>query len=99
MPGWSVIVWAVVTPDLNEAIQDDLREAALALEGVSAADIHVHVVISGTGFAAPTVLSWASRSPFPPTWQERRTFAATLARRRPLAAPGSSAPACGLGTS
>ena len=65
MSGWSVIVWAVVTPDLRDAIEDDLREAALALEGVRAEDIHVHVVRSGPGYPTPEVFEWKPPLAFP----------------------------------
>ena len=33
MSGWSVIVWAVVAPDLEEAMKEDLKEANTALGG------------------------------------------------------------------
>jgi hypothetical protein len=46
MKAWTVVVWAVVTPDLEEALQADLAEAAAAL-GANRPDpdIHVHVNI------------------------------------------------------
>ena len=46
MPSWSVIVWAVVTPDLEDAIRADLAEAGMALGQLPAGcDIHLHVNI------------------------------------------------------
>ena len=46
MSAWTVVVWAVVTPDLEEALQADLAEAAAALGAKrSDPDIHVHVNI------------------------------------------------------
>ena len=79
MPGWTVVVWAVVTPDLREAIQEDLREAALALDGVLAADIHVHVVQSGPDFPAPQSLPWAPPVAIPNDLVAAGTPGATLA--------------------
>jgi hypothetical protein len=46
MSRWSVVVFAVVTPDLEEALQADLDEAYLALEAMrSESPVHVHVNI------------------------------------------------------
>ncbi len=46
MSGWSVVVFAVVTPDLEDALQADLDEANLALEAMRAESlVHVHVNI------------------------------------------------------
>jgi hypothetical protein len=49
MSAWTVVVWAVVTPDLEEALQADLAEAAAALgpkqTESDVPDIHVHVNI------------------------------------------------------
>jgi hypothetical protein len=46
MPTWSVIVWAVATPDLEDALRVDLGEAGMALgELPPDCDIHVHVNI------------------------------------------------------
>lgn len=46
MPSWSVVVWAVATPDLEDALRADLREAGMALgELPEDCDIHVHVNI------------------------------------------------------
>jgi hypothetical protein len=46
MPSWSVIVWAVATPDLEDALRADLGEAGMALGQLpDGCDIHVHVNI------------------------------------------------------
>jgi hypothetical protein len=46
MSRWSVVVFAVVTPDLEEALQADLDEADLALESMRLeSPVHVHVNI------------------------------------------------------
>jgi hypothetical protein len=46
MSAWTVVVWAVVTPDLEDALRADLAEAAAALGPKrSEPDIHVHVNI------------------------------------------------------
>jgi hypothetical protein len=46
MSAWTVVVWAVVTPDLEEALQADLVEAAAAIGPKRPdPDIHVHVNI------------------------------------------------------
>ena len=46
MPTWSVVVWAVATPDLEDALRADLVEAGMALAQLPAGcDIHVHVNI------------------------------------------------------
>lgn len=62
---WSVIVWAAVTSDLEDAIDDDIREAGTALEAMGAGDgIHLHVFLTGPSRDAyrragrPTVHSW-----------------------------------------
>jgi len=78
MSGWTVIVWAVVTPDLEEALDDDLREAALALEGVTAADIHVHVV-RASGFAPPEAHPWDPPVAIPSDVVASATLGRTLA--------------------
>jgi hypothetical protein len=46
MPSWSVVVWAVATPDLEDALRADLVEAGMSLAQLPAGcDIHVHVNI------------------------------------------------------
>ena len=46
MSGWSVLVYAVVPPDLEDALQADLAEANMALETMrSESPVHVHVNI------------------------------------------------------
>ena len=37
---WSVVIWAAVTPDLEEALRQDIKEAWTALRGNN---VHVHV--------------------------------------------------------
>jgi hypothetical protein len=66
MSGWTVVVSAAVTFDLKDAITADLREARVALEAMPAADIHVHVYLSGPAFDPPQIWSW------PPPDEDRR---------------------------
>ena len=63
MPSWSVIVWAVVTPDLEDALKADLKEAGMALRQLPTGwDIHVHVNIV-RGFDGSTTISPRSMTP------------------------------------
>jgi hypothetical protein len=58
MPGWTVVIWATVTPDLEDAIEADLREAEPAMAAVVADDdIHVHVIVSRPG-VGPEPYQW-----------------------------------------
>jgi hypothetical protein len=67
MSAWTVVVWAVVTPDLEEALQADLLEAAAAIGPKRPdPDIHVHVNIvrpHGDGTVATEMWSTADADP------------------------------------
>jgi hypothetical protein len=58
MQGWTVIVSAAVTLDLEDAVAADLREAHTALQALAPADIHVHVYLSGPAFPVLKTWSW-----------------------------------------
>jgi len=58
MPGWTVVIWATVTPDLVEAFEADLREATLALEAIAPEELHVHVIQTTPGTSGPTLRKW-----------------------------------------
>lgn len=47
MGAWTVVVWAVVAPDLRQAFEADLREARTAIAAAHEAGVHVHVVATG----------------------------------------------------
>jgi hypothetical protein len=72
MTGWTVVVWAVVAPDLKDAFAADLREAKTAIEAGRGQDVHVHLVATGPG--APDQRMWSSPAPadaeFAPTLKE-----------------------------
>jgi hypothetical protein len=54
---WSVIIWATVTPDLEESMARDLKEAMIALDALGpGADIHVHSYLHRPGVRDPQVL-------------------------------------------
>jgi hypothetical protein len=65
-PSWSVIVWAVATPDLEDALKADLGEAGMALEQLPAGcDIHVHVNIVRAVDGSATMWPRIDNSPNP----------------------------------
>lgn len=69
MPSWSVIVWAVVTPDLEDALRADLGEAGMALGQLPAdCDIHVHVNIVRAADGSTTVWPQINDSTLNPLW-------------------------------
>lgn len=69
MPQWSVIVWAVVTPDLEDALRADLVEAGMALEQLPTdCDIHVHVNITRAVDGSTTMWPQVDDSTFDDVW-------------------------------
>lgn len=69
MPSWSVIVWAVVTPDLEDALKADLKEAGMALTQLpTGCDIHVHVNIVRGFDGSTTIWPQVDDSTFNPLW-------------------------------
>jgi hypothetical protein len=61
MTGWTVVVWAVVAPDLKDAFAADLKEAKTAIAAGRGKDLHVHLVATGPG--APDQRMWSSPDP------------------------------------
>ncbi|MDQ1600843.1 MAG: Clostripain family [Actinomycetota bacterium] len=69
MPSWSVIVWAVVTPDLEDAIRADLAEAGMALgQPPAGCDIHLHVNIVRAFDGATTIWPQIDDASFNDLW-------------------------------
>jgi hypothetical protein len=63
MASWSVVIWAVVTPDLEDVIGADLKEAGTALDAFGLGNVlHVHVVLSRPGGVPLQVVSWPAGS-------------------------------------
>jgi hypothetical protein len=69
MPSWSVIVWAVATPDLEDALRADLVEAGMALGQLpDGCDIHVHVNIVRARDGSTTIWPQIDDSTFNDLW-------------------------------
>ena len=81
-PGWSVVIWATVTPDLDEAFLADLREATLALETIDPGDVHVHVIETRPGTSGPTLQRWAPPVAIPNDVDSVATLGQALANAR-----------------
>ena len=74
MQGWTVVVSAAVTYDLEEPILADLNEVRTALSAMGNADIQIHVWLHGPAYLPPKQWSWA-----PPAGAARRPVARRLA--------------------
>jgi hypothetical protein len=61
MSGWTVVVWAVVAPDLEDAFAADLKEAKAAINAGRGQNVHIHLVATGPG--APDQRMWSSPEP------------------------------------
>jgi hypothetical protein len=72
MAGWTVVVWAAVTPDLEQAVAADLFEVGLAVEALrGGGDVHLEVVWTPSSSTAINNLRTAWTGTPPP---ERVTF-------------------------